>query len=514
MKKSLLTLALVAMGFGFANADEVEFAGNNTAIAYEGEVSGNNVQPLTSLSYEDFTVTFDDSSASTKSAWYYIFSDNNDNANWRLYAKASMTITAPSGCTMTGISFQFPSGWGSANYSNLTASTGAFSPVYDADNVPANGDVITWSGSANELTITVPASKDSWMSKNPQFQFTKMVITYTSTGTPTAPSAPKISGTSTFYTPTTAVTISAASGCDIYYTLAYNGTPADPTIDSAEYDEEIIINDSCTIKAIAVRDGLTSEVAEATFTKASAEEVASIAEFLAKDDNAVCKFTNPVTVVYLSGKYLFVKDETGGLQIFRADAAFDNAYEQGQTISGFTAVRSTYNKNPQAAAKDYIDTFPAEGTGEATTVKPTTLGFDEAIAEQYYNCYVKLENQTITKDGNYYYLVNGDNKIQLYNRFGLDALSDDLLEGSYDVTGFMVIYNTTNEIFYTEIAESSSVKSIETAEGAIYGGNGTIVAPEGAKVYGVNGVSYNTTGLNAGLYIVVANGKAYKVVVK
>jgi hypothetical protein len=78
----------------------------------------------------------------------------------------------------------------------------------------------------------------------------------------------------------------------------------------------------------------------------------------------------------------------------------------------------------------------------------------------------------------------------------------------------MVIYNTTNEIFYTEIAESSSVKSLETAEGAIYGGNGTIVAPEGAKVYGVNGVSYNTTGLNAGLYIVVANGKAYKVVVK
>jgi hypothetical protein len=74
MKKSLLTLALVAMGFGFANADEVEFAGNNTAIAYEGEVSGNNVQPLTSLSYEGFTVTFDANGNNTKPAWYYILS--------------------------------------------------------------------------------------------------------------------------------------------------------------------------------------------------------------------------------------------------------------------------------------------------------------------------------------------------------------------------------------------------------------------------------------------------------
>jgi hypothetical protein len=523
MKKSLLSLALVAMGFGFANAETITFDVNAKGnISYEGTVDGNNVNPITSMSLQDFNVTFDSSNANNGCAWYYILSDDNSNADWRVYANGAMTIAAPTGCTMTEISIQFASSWGSANYSNVSASTGAFSPIYTEENKPANGDVITWTGSANELTITVPSSKDSWMSKNPQLRFTSMTITYTTGDGPVAPAAPKISGTTPFYTPTSAVTITASAGATIYYTLSYEGEPADPTTDSAEYEEEIVINNSATIKAIAVRDGLVSEVATASFVKAEAEEVADIAAFLAKDNDAVCKFVNPLTIVYVGGKYLFVKDESGSLQIYNSAAAFPETLLQGQTVTGFTAVRGVYGNNPQASIANYSDTFPTEGTGDAATVLPTEVTLADACGEAYYNTYVAVKNYNLVKIGNYYYLVDGEadengaypTQVQLYNRFGLEtAITDEMCDKAYDVEGFAVIYNSTHEIFYTKIDETSGVKAVMD-NAVVYGGNGEIVAPAGAKVYGVNGVSYTTSGLNAGLYIVVADGKAYKVVVK
>lgn len=48
----------------------------------------------------------------------------------------------------------------------------------------------------------------------------------------------------------------------------------------------------------------------------------------------------------------------------------------------------------------------------------------------------------------------------------------------------------------------------------VYVVNGNIVAPEGAKVYGLNGAAYGTENLAKGLYIVVCGQKAIKVLVK
>ena len=73
---------------------------------------------------------------------------------------------------------------------------------------------------------------------------------------------PVIAGTTPFDS-STEVTITAAEGASIYYTD--NGDT--PTAESTAYTEALTLEATNTIKAIAVKGGITSEVASKTFTK-------------------------------------------------------------------------------------------------------------------------------------------------------------------------------------------------------------------------------------------------------
>lgn len=74
--------------------------------------------------------------------------------------------------------------------------------------------------------------------------------------------APVIGGETPFES-TTEVTIAAAEGATIYYTT--NGDT--PTAGSTEYTESLTLDATTTVKAIAVKGGITSAVASKTFTK-------------------------------------------------------------------------------------------------------------------------------------------------------------------------------------------------------------------------------------------------------
>lgn len=74
--------------------------------------------------------------------------------------------------------------------------------------------------------------------------------------------APTIKGTTPFEE-STKVTMEAREGCDIYYTTD-GSTPDDK---ATEYEGEITLTATTTIKAIAYKGELYSEVASKTFTK-------------------------------------------------------------------------------------------------------------------------------------------------------------------------------------------------------------------------------------------------------
>ena len=74
--------------------------------------------------------------------------------------------------------------------------------------------------------------------------------------------APTISGKTSFSDSTT-VSLSGPDGADIYYTL--DGST--PTSESTMYTEEFGLSETTTVKAIAIKDGQSSEVVSKIFTK-------------------------------------------------------------------------------------------------------------------------------------------------------------------------------------------------------------------------------------------------------
>ena len=79
--------------------------------------------------------------------------------------------------------------------------------------------------------------------------------------------APTISGNSSF-SDTTQVTISGPDGAAIHYTT--DGTV--PTAESTLYSEAFALSATTTVKAIAIKDGQSSEVASRVFTKSSNDD--------------------------------------------------------------------------------------------------------------------------------------------------------------------------------------------------------------------------------------------------
>ena len=74
--------------------------------------------------------------------------------------------------------------------------------------------------------------------------------------------APTISGT-TLFAETTSVSMSGPDGAEIHYTT--DGST--PTAESTLYSEAFTLSDTTTVKAIAIKDGESSEVASKLFTK-------------------------------------------------------------------------------------------------------------------------------------------------------------------------------------------------------------------------------------------------------
>ena len=82
--------------------------------------------------------------------------------------------------------------------------------------------------------------------------------------TPTV-AAPVISGTTPFAESTSATISCATAGASIYYTV--DGST--PTSASTAYSGAIALSDTTTVKAVAVKDGVSSSVTSRTFTKGS-----------------------------------------------------------------------------------------------------------------------------------------------------------------------------------------------------------------------------------------------------
>ena len=146
----------------------------------------------------------------------------------------------------------------------------------------------------------------------------------------------------------------------------------------------------------------------------TAENIAAF-KALATDTEAELTLTD-AKVLYVSGNEVIVEDATGAIDFYNIGLTA----KAGQVLNGTIAGKnSLYNGLPQLAKSSNTDVASVTvSDGDAPVAVEMTVA--DAMAETSYLKYVKLTDATLVLDGTTYYLVNGDNKIQIYNKFKLE----------------------------------------------------------------------------------------------
>lgn len=484
MKKLLLSIFMMVVAIGLANATEVSIA--------TADVTWTAAAPKLTGSDSGFDFVADKLSGSSNPT------QNATDKDVRVYAKGAFTINSTVG-NMTKVVINIS-----------TAGLKRWSETNTVDVGTLTNDVaaktITWEGNADSFTITVGEKAGigtDGASKAGQLCFSSLDITYT--GAAVAVAKPVITPAGGDVTTPQTVTITCeTAGASIHYTL--DGTA--PSASSTTYTAPFEVTETTTVKAIAVKGSDVSSIATETFEFPTT--LATIADFYALGtgaNNKFVKFSCPLTVTYFglangtsTGRYLYVKDATGAAMQIYATTDF-GTFANGDVIpAGLEGTVSVYGGqlqfNPDASSFGEIT--------KGATVEPTVITVADANANSYLAHYVKFEN--VTFDTATKKIVSGEDMINYYIRFA-DATAVPTDGKAYDMVGIYTIYNGTKQIFPISFTESAGT-GIENVEAA------DVVSTE---YYSVLGQKLNAA--EAGLNIVketLSNGKVVvrKVMVK
>ncbi len=254
--------------------------------------------------------------------------------HYRIYVDQNLTISSTVG-NITKISFtcsidRTEKDKGGAN--NLTTSTGTYTP--SSDNKTG-----VWEGNSSSVVFKATPK---------QFRATKIEVTYAASGDFLA--APTISGTTDF-TESATVTITAAEGATIYYTI--NGQDPDER-EGKEYTAPFTISETTTVKAIAYKGDLESSIATQEFTKKEAMKLTgegtlanpyTCADVIALENGKQA----PSESVYVKGK---VSKAATGISTY-GDINFYLS-DDGTTTSQIEAYNSYYYKKAKYTSESQM----------------------------------------------------------------------------------------------------------------------------------------------------------------
>ena len=138
------------------------------------------------------------------------------------------------------------------------------------------GNAASASGDKVTVNITPASTTFSVASLTAQVRLDALTVTFSTGEEQVKPAAPtfSVAGGSKFY-PTMSLEISAVEGA-IYYTIDGN----EPTVESIPYSSAITLDETTTVKAIAVVDGVASDVATAVYKKVAPSVEGSVADAL------------------------------------------------------------------------------------------------------------------------------------------------------------------------------------------------------------------------------------------
>ena len=250
-------------------------------------------------------------------------------------------------------------------------------------------------------------------------------------------------------------TVAATAGTGTYDSSTKTWTQPDEQVNAVTFTATNTNKITKAVLTIAA-PGEAPEVVELS-------KVDNIAAFKALATDAEAELTlTDAKVLYVNGSDMIVEDATGAIDFFNIGLEAT----AGQVLNGSIAGKnSLYNGLPQFAKSSNTDVATVtKKDGDAPVAVEMTVA--EAMAETSYLKYVKLTDATLVLDGTTYYLVNGDNKIQIYNKFKLDYT---LPEAIKSIAGIIIPYTKsgTTIVELAPIAEEDIVAVTPIPEGDI-----------------------------------------------
>lgn len=375
--------------------------------------------------------------------------------DYRFYKNQTLTVSSASG-NITGIVFNCTAS-GTAKYGPGCFTAGT--PTYTYD-----GKVGTWQGDAASVSFTASSN---------QVRCESIVVTI-GEADPNAVAAPVISGTNPF-DGVTFCKITAGDGSEIRYTV--DGT--DPTTSSTLYVDSFAIRQNTTVKAIAVKGGNTSKVAEEVFEQAEFTDatVASLNSQATDIPYVKLNFNNAV-VSYVDGNNVYVRQDGFSMMLFNSSLEV----KQGNVLNGY--IKGTYKNYygvPELVQNKLTNVSTVTFDPDTINVLPTEATVEEILGLNYVADYVMLEGVTIESEasGNYtnYYAVSGDSRVQLFKGIDVSAYAGD--GKSYYVTAlFNNIYKDNAELQPVSVsvnnptAIKTATADVKVSEGALFNLNG------------------------------------------
>ena len=180
-------------------------------------------------------------------------------------------------------------------------------------------------------------------------------------------------------------------------------------------------------------------------------EITDFASLKASEQDKAVKLT--VTngkVVYAGSKDLIVEDATGAIDFYN----WGIKATAGQVINGTVEAKySEFMGMPQAAKTANTD-IAALTITDGDAVAPVAMEFAEAMKAASYLKYVTLTDFTIEETGGKTYLVSGENKIQLYDKFKVGYTLPEAIKSISGIIIPFVVKGSTDVI--VEIAPTSA----------------------------------------------------------
>ncbi|MFI3296459.1 MAG: FN3 associated domain-containing protein [bacterium] len=234
----------------------------------------------------------------------------------------------------------------------------------------------------------------------------------------------------------------------IYYTTDDNVELSATT--GTEYQNVAIsIDKTTTLRAIAVKDGVSSSIATATYNYLT---LTTIAEFIAAADTENEMTLNDVTVVYQNGTNTWIQDETGSLLIY---GSLGDDVVNGDVITGLKGIYAEYNDVHELVNPSYTSVETGGNEVDPESVEIVDITTDDI------NKYITISG-TVTADvslangkSTFYIKDAGDNTMTLYTNFS--NIEMELLAGdAIDVVGVVYYYSSAICIYPISIERKTS----------------------------------------------------------